>query len=180
MRQRASDIKSWNKKQTHMCSPRFVVFYYKCQKKRILRLCPNKGFDFGQVYVIRWLSYCQVGEKNKCRALYCANISVIDTLIHVGRIKMLHKHTHLRNPLCAHSMWSLDNGHWNWTVFDLEAQKYLYLLRSSDSQYGDKIWWQNSCHHWFREWLVISLVPAIAWTTNDDVLSIGTLDINLC
>ena len=28
------------------------------------------------------------------------NISVIDTLIHVGRIKMLHKHTHL--PLCVH------------------------------------------------------------------------------
>ena len=61
-------------------------------------------------------------------------------------------------------MWSLDNGHWDWTVFDLQAQKYLYLLRSSDSQYGDKIWWQNSWHHWFREWLVISLVPAIAWT----------------
>ena len=26
---------------------------------------------------------------------YYVNISVIDTLIHVGRIKMLHKHTHL-------------------------------------------------------------------------------------
>ena len=30
-----------------------------------------------------------------------------------------------------------------------------------------------------NEWLVISLVPAIAWT-NDDVLSIGTVEIKLC
>ena len=37
---------------------------------------------------------------------YYVNTIMIDTLIRVGRIKVLHKHT--LTPLCAHSMWSLD------------------------------------------------------------------------
>ena len=103
---------------------------------------------------------------------YYVNISVIDTLIHVGRIKMLHKHTHL--PLCALTV--CVTGHWDWTVFDLQAQKYLNWLRSSDPNMVT-----DFCHHWFRYWVVIVLVPAIAWTNDDtDILSIGTLEINLC
>ena len=51
---------------------------------------------------------------------------------------MLHKHTHL--PLCVLTAC----GHWTMDIktelFDLQAQKYIYLLRSSDSQYRDKIW----------------------------------------
>ena len=53
------------------------------------------------------------------------NDSVINTLIHVGRIKMLHTHTY---PfVCSqHGV----TGLWNWTVsFDLQAQKYLYWLK---------------------------------------------------
>ena len=102
--------------------------------------------------------------------IYYVNINVIDTLIHVGRIKMLHKHTLI--PLCAHSMWSMD------TETELSL---IYRSRSTLIDWGlvTPIWWQNSCHHWFRYWLVIILVPAIAWT-NDDILSIGTLEINLC
>ena len=102
---------------------------------------------------------------------YYVNNSVIDTLIHVGRIKMLHKQYTL-TPLCAHSMWSLDIG----TELSL-----IYRPRSTLIDWGlvTPIWWQNFCHHWFRYWLVIVLVPAIAWT-NDDILSIGTLEINLC
>ena len=83
---------------------------------------------------------------------YCANISVIDTLIHVGRIKMLHKHTHL--PLCVLTAC----GHW---TMDIETElSLMYRPRSTfiywglvTPQYGDKIWWQNSCHHWFRNGL---------------------------
>ena len=60
---------------------------------------------------------------------YYVNISVIDTLIHVGRIKMLHKHTHLPFLCSQHVV----TGHWDWIVFDLHAQKYLNWLRSSDS-----------------------------------------------
>ena len=56
---------------------------------------------------------------------YYINISVIDTLIHVGRIKMLHKDTH---PfVCSQHVVT---GHWDWTVFDLQAQKYLNRLVS--------------------------------------------------
>ena len=109
---------------------------------------------------------------------YCAYISMIDTLIHVGRIKMLHKHTHL--PLCVLTAC----GHW---TIDIETElSLIYRPRSTFiywglvtpnmvTKYGDKI----LVIIWFREWLVISLVPAISWT-NADVLSIGTLEINLC
>ena len=74
--------------------------------------------------------------------------------------------------LCAHSMWSLD------TETELSL---IYRPRGTLIDWGlvTPIWWQNSCHHWFRYWFVIILVPAIAWT-NDDILSIGTLEINLC
>ena len=104
---------------------------------------------------------------------YYANISVMDTLIHVGRIKMLHKHTHL--PLCvltACGQWTMD--------IDTELS-LIYRPRCTFIYWGlvTPIWWQNSCHHWFREWLFISLVPAIAWF-NYDILSIGTLEVKLC
>ena len=103
--------------------------------------------------------------------IFYVYISVIDTLIDVGRIKMLHKHAH--SPLCvrAHSMWSLG----------IETELSLICRpRSTLIDWGlvTPIWWQHSCHHWFRYWLVIILVPAIAF--NDDILSIGTLEINLC
>ena len=73
---------------------------------------------------------------------YCANISVIDTLIHVGRIKMLHKHTRL--PLCVLTAC----GHW---TMDIETElSLIYRPRSTFiywglvtpnmvTKYGDKI-----------------------------------------
>ena len=69
-------------------------------------------------------------------------------------------------------MWSLD----------IETElSLIYRPRSTLIDWGlvTPIWWQNSCHHWLRYWLVIILVPTIAWT-NDDILSIGTLETNLC
>ena len=66
---------------------------------------------------------------------YYVNIIVIDTLIHVGRIKMSHKHTHL--PLCVLTAC----GHWT-------LRQLLYLIYRPRStlidwglvtQYGDKI-----------------------------------------
>ena len=48
------------------------------------------------------------------------------------------------------------SGHQDWTAFfDLQAQKYLHSLRL-----GDTICRQISGHHWFRQWLVTSLVPS--------------------
>ena len=73
---------------------------------------------------------------------YCANISVIDTLIHVGRIKMLHKHTHF--TLCVLTAC----GHW---TIDIETElSLIYRPRSTFiywglvtpnmvTKYGDKI-----------------------------------------
>ena len=103
---------------------------------------------------------------------YYANISVMDTLIHVGKIKMLHNHTHL--PLCVLTAC----GHWTMGI-DTELS-LIYRPRCTFIYWGlvTPIWWQNSCHQWFREWLVISLVPAIAWT-NYDILLIGTLEVEV-
>ena len=110
---------------------------------------------------------------------YYANISVIDTLIHVGRIKMLHKHIHL--PHCVLTAC----GYW---TMGIETElSLIYRLRSTFiywglvtpnmmTIYGDKILVIIGSGN---EWLVIGLVPAIAWT-NDDVLSIGTVEIKLC
>ena len=64
-----------------------------------------------------------------------------------------------------------------WSV-DIETELSLICRpRSTLIDWGlvTPIWWQNSCHHWFRYWFVIILVPAIAWT-NDDILSIGTIE----
>ena len=102
-----------------------------------------------------------------------ANFSVMDTLIRVGIIKMLHKHTDL--PLCVLTAC----GHW---TMDIDTElSLIYRPRCTFIYWGlvTPIWWQNSCHHWFRGWLVISLVPVIAWT-NYDILSIGTLEVKLC
>ena len=52
---------------------------------------------------------------------YYANISVMDTLIHVGRIKMLHKHTHL--PLCVLTAC----GHWTPFLYILELLSIFFL-----------------------------------------------------
>ena len=58
------DIKS--RHTNDQISPRFVIFSL---QKRILSSCPSR-FHFGQVHIVWWLSYCQVGKKNKRRALY--------------------------------------------------------------------------------------------------------------
>ena len=51
------DIKS--RHTNDQISPRFVIFSL---QKRILSSCPSK-FHFGQVHIVWWLSYCQVGKK---------------------------------------------------------------------------------------------------------------------
>ena len=59
---------------------------------------------------------------------YYVNINVIDTLFHVGKIKMLHKHTH---TLCVHSIWSLD------TETELSPLKEIYRFRSTFCTFVD-------------------------------------------
>ena len=69
MRQRASDTVNPEMKKTqqtnkHICSPRnFVFFCYYTNAKREYHDHAQADFDFGQVHVIWWLSYCQVEEK---------------------------------------------------------------------------------------------------------------------
>ena len=69
---------------------------------------------------------------------YCAYISMIETLIHVGRIKMLHNHTHL--PLCVLTAC----GHW---TMDIKTElSLIYRPRSTFIYWGlvtPNIWWQN-------------------------------------
>ena len=62
-------------------------------------------------------------------------ISVIDTFIHFGRIKMLHKHTHL--PLCVLTAC----GHWTLRLNCLwsAGPEVPQLIEVQWLQYGDKI-----------------------------------------
>ena len=60
--------KSWNEKKntikTYICSPRYFVFFsYYTNAKREYHDHAQADFDFRQVHVIWWLSYCQVEEK---------------------------------------------------------------------------------------------------------------------
>ena len=65
MRQRASGtVNPEMKKNTYICSPRYFVFFsYYTNAKREYHDHAQADFDFGQVHVIWWLSYCQVEEK---------------------------------------------------------------------------------------------------------------------
>ena len=65
MRQRASGtVNPEMKKKPYICSPRYVVFFsYYTNAKREYHDDAQADFDFGQVHVIWWLSYCQVEEK---------------------------------------------------------------------------------------------------------------------
>ena len=66
MRQRASGTVNpeMKNKQTYICSPRYFVFFsYYTNAKREYHDDAQADFDFGQVHVIWWLSYCQVEEK---------------------------------------------------------------------------------------------------------------------
>ena len=66
MRQRASGTVNpeMKKKTTYICSPRYFLFFsYYTNAKREYHDDAQADFDFGQVHVIWWLSYCQVEEK---------------------------------------------------------------------------------------------------------------------
>ena len=68
MRQRASGTVNPEMKKntikTYICSPRYFVFFsYYTNAKREYHDHAQADFDFRQVHVIWWLSYCQVEEK---------------------------------------------------------------------------------------------------------------------
>ena len=66
MRQRASGTVNpeMKKKNPYICSPRYFIFFsYYTNAKREYHDDAQADFDFGQVHVIWWLSYCQVEEK---------------------------------------------------------------------------------------------------------------------
>ena len=94
------------------------------------------------------------------------NISVMDTL--VQSFKTLGKQTHV-SPLCAHSMGS----------------PLIYRPTSTLTHWGivTYIWWQNSGHHCFRQWLNTSLMQSqclnqwlyiVNWTHRKKLCDIST------
>ena len=115
--------------------------------------------------------YCEGIVEAKCISIQFQRYRHTNHSEPVTIVKMIH-FTPERSSLPV--MWSLDIK----TELSL-----IYRPRSTLIDWGlvTPIWWKNYCHHWFRYWLVIILVPAIAWTNDDiHVLSIGTLEKNLC
>ena len=74
-------------------------------------------------------------------------------------------------------MWSLDNGHWYWTVFDLQAQMYLYLLRSSDpnmvTKFLSSMVQGMACHQFGTSHCLNQLLYIVNWNLRQGVQRSG-------
>ena len=107
------DIKS--RHTNDQISPRFVIFSL---QKRILSSCPSR-FHFGQVHIVWWLSYCQVGKKISVEP--CIIGYGIKLLIHSQNSTMDKYFRATLNWLCDYSSMlelkcnhAIKMGYWIW------------------------------------------------------------------